>query len=153
MNDVIEFCLATKSDLIAIDALEQQCFAGHCYPDFFFRQALDCWPHSFWVAKDAQAKVMGYLLASTGAEANVCWILSIAVADTARGKGIGTKLISKLIETLPAQITQVNLTVDPNNPAKALYARSGFVEHAFEADYFGEGEPRQVMRYLKAEHT
>lgn len=153
MNDLIELSVATKQDLKAVDALEQQCFAGHCYPDFFFRQALDCWPDSFLVAKDGDAKVIGYLLASNSAKADIAWILSIAVSDSARGKGIGTRLISQLIATLPPEVNQINLTVDPDNPAKALYLRSGFTENGFEADYFGEGEPRLLMSYFKQEHN
>ena len=153
MNDAVDFFLATKSDLIAIDALEQQCFAGHSYPDFFFRQALDCWPNGFLIAKDSQGSVLGYLLASTSAEVDTHWVLSVAVADIARGQGIGGQLISRLISTLPAEVNYLQLTVAPDNPAKALYARHGFIEHGFEADYFGKGEPRLLMRFAKAENT
>ncbi|ABV85487.1 GNAT family N-acetyltransferase [Shewanella pealeana] len=150
MNDPIELCLASKPELTAIDALEQQCFAGHCYPDFFFRQALDCWANSFWIAKNSQGIVIGYLLASTSAQADTCWILSVAVADTARGQGIGGKLISQLISALPPEVNYIHLTVAPDNPAKALYSRHGFTEYGFESDYFGESEPRVVMRYVKS---
>ncbi|GIU34285.1 GNAT family N-acetyltransferase [Shewanella schlegeliana] len=152
MSDSIQLSIATKQDLKAIDALEQQCFAGHCYPDFFFRQALDCWPDGFLVAKNADARVIGYLLASNSAKADVAWILSIAVSDSARGKGIGSKLISQLLATLPSEVNQINLTVAPDNPARALYLRCGFTEMGFEADYFGEGEPRLLMSYFKQEH-
>lgn len=153
MSDLIELCVATKQDLKAIDALEQQCFAGHCYPDFFFRQALDCWPDGFLIAKDSEANVIGYLLASNSGKSDVAWVLSIAVSECARGKGIGTKLISALLNQLPVEINQINLTVAPDNPAKALYLRCGFAENGFEADYFGEGEPRLLMSYLKQEHS
>ena len=149
MNDAIELYLASKSDLTAIETLEQQCFAGHCYPDFFFRQALDCWANSFWIAKNNQGTVMGYLLASTSAQVDTCWILSVAVANPARGQGIGGKLISQLIAALPSEVNYIQLTVTPDNPAKALYSRHGFTEFGFESDYFGEGEPRVVMRYAK----
>ncbi|MGS0677056.1 GNAT family N-acetyltransferase [Shewanella sp. 0m-4] len=152
MNDSTQISIACKQDLAAIDALERECFAGHCYPDFFFRQALDCWPNGFWVAKDVNANIVGYLLASTSAKASVCWILSVAVADSARGQGVGTKLISLLLATLPREVNQINLTVAPDNPAKALYLRCGFTEQAFEVDYFGEGEPRLLMTYQKPVH-
>ena len=153
MSDFVQVSLAHKSDLRAIDALEQSCFHGHSYPDFFFRQALDCWPNGFWVAKDNQGNIVGYLLASTSDKPNVCWLLSVAVADIARGKGVGSKLISQLINVLASDINQINLTVAPDNPAKALYLRSGFTEQGFETDYFGEGEPRLLMSYVRAEHT
>ena len=85
MSDSIQICLADKHDLQGIDALEQRCFHGHSYPDFFFRQALDCWPAGFLVAKDNQANVVGYLLASSGTEAHLCWLLSLAVCNEQRG--------------------------------------------------------------------
>lgn len=152
MNNLIQILQADKQDLTAIDALEQQCFAGHCYPDFFFRQALDCWPDGLLVAKDGDNNILGYLLASNSAKPAVAWILSIAVSECARGKGIATKLISALLSQLSVEVNQINLTVAPDNPAKALYLRSGFTENGFESDYFGEGQPRLLMSYFKQEH-
>ncbi|GIU15142.1 MULTISPECIES: N-acetyltransferase [unclassified Shewanella] len=150
MNDLIQISLADRQALNAIDTLERNCFPGHCYPDFFFRQALDCWPNGFLVAKDEENNILGYLLASSSDDPSVVWILSIAVADSARGKGVGTKLISQFLTTLPQGVNQVNLTVAPDNPAKALYSRIGFVEIGFESDYFGDNEPRLLMSYHKS---
>ncbi|MGS0682241.1 GNAT family N-acetyltransferase [Shewanella sp. 125m-7] len=153
MNDTRLISIACKQDLAAIDALEQQCFAGHCYPDFFFRQALDCWANGFLVAKDTNGKMLAYLLASTSGKPDTNWILSVAVAEDARGQGVGTQLISHLLATLPNEVNQINLTVAPDNPAKDLYSRIGFREQDFEADYFGEAEPRLLMTYHKPVHT
>ncbi|WP_299810843.1 GNAT family N-acetyltransferase [uncultured Shewanella sp.] len=153
MSDLIQISQADKQDLNAIDALERQCFPGHCYPDFFFRQALDCWPNGLLVAKDEDNNTLGYLLASSSGQPDVAWILSVAVSDTARGKGIGTKLISQLLAVLPQGVNQVNLTVAPDNPAKDLYSRIGFIELGFESDYFGDNEPRLLMGYRKSGYS
>lgn len=149
MNDVIQICLAGKHDLQGVDDLEQRCFQGHSYPDFFFRQALDCWPTGFLVAKDSQANVVGYLLATPGAEPHVCWLLSLAICDKQRGKGLGHKLISHLLTQLPVGVTQVQLTVAPDNRAQSLYLKLGFIQTGFESDYFGKDEPRLLMSYFK----
>jgi len=46
-----------------------------------------------------------------------------------RGKGIGTKLMKKILKELKNQGTDsVSLSVDPNNPAIRLYKRLGFEE-------------------------
>ncbi|GGI99833.1 N-acetyltransferase GCN5 [Shewanella hanedai] len=153
MSDSIQICLADKDDLQGIDALEQRCFHGHSYPDFFFRQALDCWPAGFLVAKDNQANVVGYLLASSGTEAHLCWLLSLAVCNEQHGKGIGRKLISHLLDNLPTGVTQVQLTVAPENNAQSLYLKLGFVQIGFESDYFGQNEPRFLMSYTTPKLT
>ncbi|MEC4726184.1 GNAT family N-acetyltransferase [Shewanella sp. D64] len=151
MSDLTHVCLAEKNDLQGVDALEQRCFHDHSYPDFFFRQALDCWPAGFLVAKDNSANVVGYLLATSGAEPHLCWLLSLAVCDKQRGKGIGRKLISHLLAHLPAGVTQLQLTVAPDNGAQSLYLKLGFIQTGFESDYFGEGEARLLMSYFKPE--
>lgn len=48
--------------------------------------------------------------------------LGIAVVADRRGEGIGTALLSKLLEVSP----RMSLSVDDRNPATALYARFGF---------------------------
>ncbi|WP_236689259.1 hypothetical protein [Photobacterium angustum] len=41
---------AEKSALTAMYQLERELFGDHCYPDFLFRQAYDCWPSGLLVA-------------------------------------------------------------------------------------------------------
>jgi len=149
MNKSIQISFASKGDIAGIDSLEKACFLGHSYPDFFFRQALDCWPDGLLVAKDAKGTVIGYLLATTSSQPHLLWLLSLAVGENQRGKGVGQQLIAQLLSQLPACVTQVNLTVAPDNRAKMLYLRSGFVELGYEDDYFGLGEPRLLLGYTR----
>ncbi|QYJ78993.1 GNAT family N-acetyltransferase [Shewanella acanthi] len=133
-----------KSELLAIYQLEKTVFGEHCYPDFFFRQGFDCWPEQFLVALEDDVP-LGYILCAQASSSDTMWILSIAVSDLARGKGVGKRLIAQCLSQMPASITCVKLTVDPNNPAYALYQRLGFVDSSFEDDYFGENQARVVM--------
>jgi len=56
--------------------------------------------------------------------------MGMAVIETARGKGIGTRLIqAALDEARKRGIDAVSLSVDPDNDAIRLYRRFGFVEH------------------------
>jgi len=53
--------------------------------------------------------------------------LSIGVAAGARGHGVGTALVRALLDRARAQgFNQMSLSVDRQNPARALYERLGF---------------------------
>ncbi len=55
--------------------------------------------------------------------------IAIGVLPTHRGKGIGTALLLRLLESaFSAGIRQLSLSVEPDNPALRLYQRLGF-EH------------------------
>jgi GNAT superfamily N-acetyltransferase len=52
--------------------------------------------------------------------------LSIAILPEYRGEGIGTKLLTRLLESFPGKYPALSLSVDQNNPALKLYRRTGF---------------------------
>lgn len=52
--------------------------------------------------------------------------LSIAVLPDYRGKGIGSKLLTTLMDEIKPIYPAVSLSVSSANPAKALYERFGF---------------------------
>ena len=54
--------------------------------------------------------------------------LSIGVVERWRGRGVGTALLSSLLARADAVgIARVSLSVEPDNPARRLYERLGFV--------------------------
>ena len=75
---------AGKQDLASAHALEHVLFGHHAYPQFFFRQAFDCWPHGLLIAKE-EDQITGYVLMATSDEQNTHWILSLAVDSQHRG--------------------------------------------------------------------
>ncbi|MGR5234614.1 GNAT family N-acetyltransferase [Vibrio rotiferianus] len=140
----MELVITQKSDLDAIFQLEQKLFGHHAYPQFFFRQAFDCWPQGLLIAKE-EDQITGYVLMATSDEQNTHWILSLAVDSQHRGKGIARSLVENVIAKASSG-SIVKLTVDPNNtPAYKLYTSLGFKVLEKEEDYFGDGEPRLVM--------
>lgn len=145
MTQLISLHTAAKSDLAAVFLLEQQVFGAHIYPDFFFRQVLDCWPDGLMLAKTASGKLVGYQLAVKAAKSDDYWIWSLAVSPDFRGKGIGRQLIQASIASAPREVKRILLTVAPENPARQLYESCGFTAAGFEADYFGAGASRMVM--------
>jgi ribosomal protein S18 acetylase RimI-like enzyme len=52
--------------------------------------------------------------------------LSIAILPEYRGEGIGTKLLTSLLEFSAGKYPALSLSVDQNNPALKLYRRTGF---------------------------
>ena len=54
--------------------------------------------------------------------------LSIAVLPEYRGKGIGSRLLTRLIEAAQIRYSAISLSVSPDNPALRLYQRFGFEE-------------------------
>ena len=52
--------------------------------------------------------------------------LSIAVLPDYRGKGVGTRLLTHLLEAAKDSYSSVSLSVSPDNPAQRLYKRMGF---------------------------
>ncbi len=64
-------------------------------------------------------------------------VVDIALRSAHRGHGVGTALLTELIDEARATSCEINLHVEPNNPAQRLYARLGFrlVEHREVYDY------------------
>lgn len=59
-------------------------------------------------------------------------LVYIAVAQSARGKGIGKKLMQQAIELAEGDLA---LHVEPDNPAKFLYEKMGFTNKYLEMRY------------------
>jgi ribosomal protein S18 acetylase RimI-like enzyme len=59
-------------------------------------------------------------------ETNHWQIIQIQILPAFQGLGIGSKLITELIDTAAKSDAKVGLSVIDSNPAKALYERLGF---------------------------
>lgn len=134
------------SDLAAVFAVERDVFGTHVYPDFFFRQALDLWGETFFVAESELGALDGYAIGASSHEPGVMWVLSLAVRSASRGRGIGKALMLELLAAMKARgTTSAKLTVHPGNRAVTLYRNLGFEVVTNDPAYFGENEPRLVM--------
>lgn len=138
---------ARLADLPTIARLEAEAFGDEVYPAFFFRQAFDAWGELLFVA-EAEAGIVGYALAVPSLAPGAAWLLSTAVSAGARGRGVGRALVESVLDRLDAAgRPAVRLTVSPDNAvAVRLYEHLGFTVEAREADYFGPGAARLVMR-------
>ncbi|SMY31876.1 Spermine/spermidine acetyltransferase [Photobacterium malacitanum] len=151
MDQIITLDVANKEDIQAVYQLEKKLFGDHCYPDFFIRQAYDCWPAGLLVARDLD-NVIGYVLCAPqftngSLVASEGWILALAVDSCVQGKGVGRQLMHAAMEILSG-CEKLWLTVHPNNHAKKLYQQLGFIDVEQENDYFGLDQPRVKMLYV-----
>ena len=74
-------------------------------------------------------------------------VLAIAVAPGMRGRGIGTRLLAGLVESVrDAGFRAISLSVDPENPAVRLYRRFGFRETDAPRLIAGDEHPCMLLR-------
>lgn len=140
---------ASAADVQQLAALEISTYADEGYPAPLFYQALAQWPQWLLVA-ERDNTVVGYVLAAPGTE-QALWIMSLLVADTARGKGVGRQLMQALLEqvtTSPTQFSTIALTVSPNNQgAIHLYRELGFKDIEQLDNFMGPNQHRLLMHY------
>ena len=73
--------------------------------------------------------------------------LAIAVVPDMTGKGIGSILLSALIEFIKSDIPSIILTVRNDNPAKKLYERFGFVTINEVTNRVGTSSSKMLLKF------
>lgn len=138
---------ATIDDLDAIMALETASFGLTAWA----RETMAAEMTSEWgryvVAVDEAGAIVGYVgLRAVGVEGD---IQTIAVAEAARGTGLGRRLLAEAQQDARARgVQELFLEVrEDNAPARALYASEGFVEIGVRPGYYQpEGVDAIAMR-------
>lgn len=128
------------------------------YTDDFYYQILRSYPETFFVA-ERDGGVVGYIMCRTEHGLSVlrrfglakkCHVISIAVLEEHRGKGIGTKLIQQAMDRVRSESTkecylEVRVT---NVQAIELYKRLGFKVVSTLSGYYKDGESAYTMAML-----
>ncbi|MCF8880949.1 GNAT family N-acetyltransferase [Hyphobacterium sp. SN044] len=132
---------ATRTDLDAIDALETASFDADRFPRRNLRRMLTGGRTIFLIAETG-GKTAGYLALSFRKGARVSRLYSLAIAPSARGKGVGTALIAcAMAETADRGLRAIRLEVRESNiAARTLYERCGFTLRGRRESYYGDGE-------------
>ncbi|GAB3293638.1 GNAT family N-acetyltransferase [Pseudidiomarina andamanensis] len=140
---------ATAADIDQLVALEFGTYADEGYPAPLFYQALAQWSPWLFIAERDNA-VVGYVLAAPGSGSSL-WIMSLLVANSARGEGIGRQLMQTLlaqVHTQPNPFSKIALTVSPNNfGAIHLYRQLGFKDIEQIDNFMGPNQHRLLMHY------
>jgi ribosomal-protein-alanine N-acetyltransferase len=136
----------TLEDVPAVDALEQRLFLS------------DAWPLHMFLSELSQPETRRYLVAESGGDIvgyaglmciePVADVQTIAVVPEFEGRGIGSALLTRLIEEARLRgAADVLLEVRADNPrAQQLYVRFGFEQIHVRRRYYRDGVDALIMR-------
>ncbi|WP_327314949.1 GNAT family N-acetyltransferase [Streptomyces sp. NBC_01235] len=149
-DDVLRIRHALDVDLPDIHRLDREAFPGAAYPYFALRQFFDVFDDFLLVAEDMEDRILvGYILACPKPDGDSCWLHSLGVTESLRGRGLGRRLVVEVLKLLLAEgFREARLTVHPGNAtALRLYESFGFTpdSDAPRPDYYGPGEIRMTM--------
>lgn len=140
---------ATPADLDAIMALEHASFPTDAWSPAMMREELVS-PHGWYVVVEEGGRLVGYAGLRAVRGARDADIQTIAIAETARGRGRGRALLTALLgEAVRRDVREVFLEVRADNPvAQALYASEGFVDVGRRPRYYQPDDVDAVVMQL-----
>ncbi len=133
---------ATQGDCKAMEAIHAAAFA-----------ARDAWSRDVFSLQLTMPGIVALLYPSRGlvvarVAADEAEILTLAVTPSARRSGVATRLLSEAAHQVAAMgACALFLEVSVRNtPARALYARAGFMEKGRRAHYYSDRSDALVLR-------
>jgi ribosomal-protein-alanine acetyltransferase len=140
---------ATVDDLDAIMELERASFQGDAWSTAVMRAELAS-EHNWYVVAEAPGRLDGYAGLRAPAGGTDADVQTIALAESARGRGQGRALLRELLrEADRRRIREVFLDVrDDNVTAQNLYRSEGFVEIGRRPNYYPDGNVDAVVMRL-----
>lgn len=140
---------ATPADIPAMMALEKHAAtAAHWSAEQYQTMFAGSGPRRVALIIEEDARIQGFLLARA---LNPEWeIENIAVAGTARRRGLGTRLLGEFLDLARGQGAQaVFLEVrESNRAARALYEKWAFVENGRRKRYYRTPEEDAIVYRL-----
>ncbi|UVJ38498.1 ribosomal protein S18-alanine N-acetyltransferase [Arthrobacter sp. CJ23] len=136
----------TEADVPAVEVLERRLFPA------------DAWPLQMFFDEIAQVDTRRYVVAEAGGEIvayaglmciePIADVQTIAVVPEFEGKGIGSAILTELIdEARRRRADDVLLEVRADNPrAQQLYLRFGFEQIHVRPRYYRDGTDALIMR-------
>ncbi|HEY0374173.1 MAG TPA: ribosomal protein S18-alanine N-acetyltransferase [Amnibacterium sp.] len=141
---------AAPGDLDAVMAIETASFPTDAWSRSSMAATLADRDTAAIVATEADA-LLGYAAVLAPRGADDADVLTIAVAEAARGRGIGRALLERLLQEATARgAAQVFLEVRADNPvATALYVSAGFVAVGRRPHYYKPDDVDAVVMRLE----
>ncbi len=136
---------ASKNDIADIMVLEREAFGRDAYPRGFLEEVLDR-EECIFLKASLKDKTVGYVLALRESN-DEGHIISIAVKDSYKGKGIGGKLLEAAEQELAkrgAKIIRLEVS-EKNTIARRLYERHGYKVIARLPSYYSDNSAALVM--------
>jgi [ribosomal protein S18]-alanine N-acetyltransferase len=136
----------TPDDVIAVSVLEQRLFPVDAWPLHMFYDEL-AQPETRWyLVAEGSEGIVGY--AGLMCIEPIADVQTIAVVPEYEGRGIGTTLLTRLIEEARNRYAKdLLLEVRADNPrAQQLYRRFGFEQIHVRPRYYRDGVDALIMR-------
>ena len=151
-NCIIRRCDLT--DIIPVMEINLKTLPEH-YSDYFYESLLDELPEAFLVA-EISGKLIGYIMCKMEygfsnfkklGFVKKGHVVSVAVIDEHRGKGIGSELVNESLKGVKMrQCGEMYLEVRcSNNDAVRLYEKLGFSINQRLKTYYRDGEDAYLM--------
>ena len=151
-NCIIRRC--DPIDIIPVMEINLKTLPEH-YSDYFYESLLDELPEAFLVA-EISGKLIGYIMCKTEygfsnfkklGFVKKGHVVSVAVIDEHRGKGIGSELVNESLKGVKMrQCGEMYLEVRcSNNDAVRLYEKLGFSINQRLKTYYRDGEDAYLM--------
>lgn len=134
---------AMPEDLPTIARLEKECFKTDAFNKDLISYLYEIEPEGCFIA-EYKGGIVGYAIFSTRGLDN---IVTIAVQENYRRKGVGTELLKAGISYLKTKrISKIVLHVKKTNKgAIAFYKHHGFRERGYSHRYYQDGEDAIIM--------
>lgn len=129
--------VATTADLGAIMALERASFPTDAWSEAMMREEVSS-PHGHYVVLERAGALIGYAGLRAPRTARDADVQTIAITESARGRGYGRRLLTALLSEAETRgVHAVFLEVRADNPtAQELYRSEGFTEVARRPRYY-----------------
>lgn len=136
----------TAEDVIAVSVLEQRLFPVDAWPLQMFYDELSQPETRQYLVAESSTGIVGY--AGLMCIEPIADVQTIAVVPEYEGRGIGTTLLTRLIEEARHRhAADVLLEVRADNPrAQQLYRRFGFEQIHVRPRYYRDGVDALIMR-------
>jgi len=153
-NTAITIRAATAEDVAEIAAQDRAMWGDWALPAPLYRQLIDFYAGLVWVARTDSGALAGCTAGLVHADGRG-WVLCVDVSPSARGMGVGRKLLTHLLHAFEQHnIHEISAIIDAENVAsQRLFASLGFHCAATDPDYFEPGHPQQRWVKTRAETT
>ena len=136
---------AGNKDIDKLLEIEKTAIGKRTYSGYFSKKEIKDWISSENVFLIEEGNdIVGSISYEVKNEKEV-YISGLIIQTEFQKKGFAKKAIRILLDGLN-KYTQVSLAVHPDNPALKLYESLDFVVMSRIEDYFGDGEPRLLMK-------
>lgn len=138
----LSFRVATPADVPELMALEQHCFTTDRLSPRSFQWMVSR-AHGQLLVAENERQLLGYALVLFRRGTSLARLYSIAIAEHARGMGLGKQLLARIEACAQVhECARLRLEVRTDNSgAIALYEHNGYRRFAFITDYYQDHTP------------